>query len=543
MTILQQSPLRHPTFRIFYIGCVCTALGYTMQGTLAAWLMATLSTSAIMVALVQTATAGPMVLFGLIAGSLADNMDRRRVILVTQAIMLGAVIVLGVTELTDRLTATLLLVLTFVVGTGFAFYLPAQMAGIQGMVSRDELPAASALNAVAFNAARAVGPAFAGALAAWLSAGSALLASGVFFVVMVVIVHRWKPEPHKLPGPTEGLLSGVRAGLRFARHSTALRAMTVRNLAFSLCASAFWALLPLIAKEQLNIGAGGFGLLFAAFGSGAIVGAWLAPRFIRRASLNATTTWGAVAWSAAVGLIAMTHVAGVVVACAAVAGAAWVTVLSSLSAGTQSTAPAWMRARAVSIYLVGTQAGLAVGSAIWGAVATAAGIQGALLASAGALLVTYAWVHRLPLQLGTEADTTPHPAVGMLAVAVKPDPDDGPVLIQFRYRIESAHQGAFLAAMEAVGPARRRSGASNWGLFRDLSDHECFVERYVIESWADYLRQRERMTQADKTRQEAATQFQKAGVPVELSRLIGVELGANSAVAEVPMQPAPGKPA
>lgn len=536
MTVLQQSPFRHRAFRIFYVGCVCTALGYTMQGTLAAWLMATLSTSAVMVALVQTATAGPVVLFGLIAGSLADNMDRRRVILATQAVMLGAVIVLGVAELLDRLTPALLLALTFVVGAGFAFYLPAQMATVQGMVSRDELPAASALNAVAFNAARAVGPAFAGALAAWFSAGSALLASGVFLVVMIAIAQRWRPEPHALPGPTEGLLGGVRAGLRFAWHSAALRAMTVRNLSFSLCASAFWALLPLIAKEQLDIGAGGFGLLFAAFGSGAIGGAWLAPRFIRRSSLNATTTWGAVAWSAAVGLIAVTHVPGIVVACAAVAGASWVTVLSGLSAGTQSTAPQWMRARAVSIYLVGTQAGLAIGSAIWGAVATALGIQAALLASVMALLATYALARRLRLELGTEADITPHPGVSALAVAVNPDPDDGPVLIQLHYQVEPAHQPAFLAAMEDIGPSRRRSGASNWGLFRDLSDDERFVERYVIESWADYLRQRERMTQADKTRQEAAAQFQKEGVPIQLSRLIGVELGTAGAAYRSPVQ-------
>ncbi len=539
MTVLAQSPLRHPVFRAFYIGCVCTALGYTMQGTLAAWLMATLSTSAVMVALVQTATAGPMVLFGLVAGSLADNVDQRRLIQATLAVMLGAVILLGVTEMADLLTPALLLALTFVVGAGFAFYLPAQLASVQGMVDRDELPAVSALNAVAYNAARAVGPAFAGALAAWLSAGSALLASGVFFSLMMVVVHRWKPQRRIAPGPAEGLLGGVRAGLRFAWHSQALRAMTVRNLGFSLCASAFWALLPLIAKEQLAVGAGGFGLLFAAFGSGAIGGAWLAPRLIRRSSLNATTTWGAVAWAAAVGLIALTHIASLVVACAAVAGAAWVTVLSSLSAGTQSSAPTWMRARAVSIYLVGTQTGLAVGSAIWGAIATAVGIQWALLASSVVLLATYALVRRLRLELGTEADTAPHPALAELAVAVKPDPDDGPVLIQVQYQVERDQQPAFLAAMEAIGPARRRSGASNWRLFRDLSDPERFVERYVIESWADYLRQRERMTQADKNRQEAVLQFQKADVPLQLSRLIGVEVGA-AALAHEARRPASG---
>ena len=519
------SPLRHPTFRLFYVGCVCTALGYTMQGTLAAWLMATLSSSPVMVALVQTATAGPVLVFGLVAGALADNVDRRRLIVITQAVMLGAVVVLSVAEMLDRLTPVRLLVLTIVVGAGFAFYVPAQLASIQGMVSRGELPAASALNAVAFNAARAVGPALAGALAAGLGAGIALLASATFFAVMIGIIHRRKLRQHKPSGPTEGLFTGVRAGLRFAWHSSALRAVTARNLSFSLCASAFWALLPLIAKEQLNIGAGGFGLLFAAFGSGAIVGAWLVPRLIRRTSLNVTMTWGAVGWSVAVSLIAIVDVATGVVACAAGAGAAWVTVLSGLAAATQSSAPTWMRARAVSIYLVGTQAGLAIGSAIWGAVASAAGIRGALMASTAVLLLSLALVRRLRVELGTEADTTPHTSATALNVAVTPNLDDGPVLIQFEYQVEPAHQTAFLAAMDAVGSARRRSGASNWGVFRDLSDAERIVERYVIESWADYLRQRERMTKADKHRHEEAVKFQVEGVPIRLTRLISVELG------------------
>lgn len=523
MTVFQNTPLRHADFRLFYVGCICTAMGYTMQGTMAAWLMATLSSSAVAVALVQTATAGPVLVFGLIAGSLADNMDRRRLILATQAMMLLAVLVLGVTEYTHHLTPALLLLLTFVVGAGFAFYLPAQIASIQGMVTSEELPAATALNAVAFNASRAVGPAVAGALAAWASAGNALFASAMFFSVMMAIVYRWSPHPQAQVGPSEGLFSGVRAGMRFALHSSALRAMTARNLSFSLCASAFWALLPLIAKEQLKIGADGFGLLFAAFGSGAILGAWLAPRVMHRTSLNAATTWGALAWAAAISLIALVDVAGVVVACAAVAGAAWVTVLSSLSAGTQTMAPTWMRARAVSIYLVGTQAGLAIGSAIWGTVASLVGIRGALLASVAVLLAAYTLLRRTRVELGTEADVTPHPAVTELTVVFKPQPKDGPVLIQVEYQIEAHNHSAFLAAMEDVGPARRRSGAKDWGIFRDLSDDERFVERYIIESWADYLRQRERMTQADRARQEEAAQFQKAGVPTRLSRLIGVE--------------------
>ena len=526
--MFQNSPLRHPVFSLFYSGCVCTALGYTMQGTLAAWLMATLSTSAVMVALVQTATAGPVLVLGLIAGFVADSMDRRRMILITQWVMLAAVLALSAMESTHHLTPAVLLSLTVLVGVGFAFYLPAQMASIQSMVTRAELPAASALNAVAFNAARAVGPAFAGALVIGLSAGSALLASAAFFMVTIAIVYLWQPGPQLLPGPTEGLLKGVQAGLRFAWHSQALRAVTARNVSFSFCASAFWALLPLIAKEQLRAGAGGFGLLFTAFGLGAIFGAWLTPALIRRTSLNATTNWGALVWAAAVAVVAWADWPSAIIGGAFVAGSAWVAVLSSLSAGTQSRAPTWMRARAVSIYIVGTQAGLAIGSAVWGTVASLIGVRLALLCSVGVLLVAYVLLRQLRIQPGTEADTLPNPSVAELSITHTPDPEDGPVLIQFEYHIDLVYQAEFVQAMDAVGPARRRSGASNWGVFRDLNDSSRFVERYVITSWADYLRQRERMTQADKLRHEKATRFQKANVPIKLSRFIGVEAGSLS---------------
>ena len=186
------------------------------------------------------------------------------------------------------------------------------------------------------------------------------------------------------------------------------------------------------------------------------------------------------------------------------AGAAWVCVLASLSAGTQSTAPAWVRARAVSMNLVATQASLALGSAVWGALASAAGIRTALAASAGMMLLLYALIRGFRVEMGTEADVMPRVQVPDLAIAIEPLPDDGPVLIQLEYRIEPHDRKAFLLAIKAVEPTRRRSGATSWRVFRDLGDEERFVERYVIASWADYLRQRARMTMADSELQARA---------------------------------------
>ena len=262
-----------------------------MQTTVAAWVMATLTPSEFMVALVQTASTAPALLFGLVAGALADIVDRRRLILATQWLLLASTAILGAATLAGLVGPAMLLALTFMVGAGLSLYLPAQAASIHDLVSREDLPRAVALGAVAFNVARAVGPALAGGIAAWLGSGSALVASSLFFVLMIVAAHRMKKRERGLPGVPETVFSGVLSGLRFARHSLAMRSLMIRNVSFSLCASAFWALLPVIARDQLRLGAGGFGLLSAGFGIGAIVGALAIPGQLQRRSLNAVVTW------------------------------------------------------------------------------------------------------------------------------------------------------------------------------------------------------------------------------------------------------------
>src|ERR1700736_2421621 len=209
-SLLASSPLRHRPFRLFYIGSIGVALGYTMQATVAAWLMATLTPSALMVALVQTASTAPSLLFGLLSGSLADIVDRRRVVLMTQGVLFVATVSLGIATLIGLIGPLSLLALTFLIGAGFTFYMPAQQASVNDLVSRQDLPHAVALSAVAFNLARAVGPALAGAIAAWIGTGSASIASACFFVVTIVAVRGWKKDTPALPGVPETLFSGVR---------------------------------------------------------------------------------------------------------------------------------------------------------------------------------------------------------------------------------------------------------------------------------------------------------------------------------------------
>jgi len=521
--IFRLSPLRHAAFRRFYAGSSGAALGYTMQATVAAWLMATLTQSALVVALVQTASTAPALLFGLVAGALADIVDRRRVIMITQLVLFTATALLGAATLAGMIGPGALLLFTFVIGAAFTFYLPAQQASINDLVARSDLSRAVALGAVAYNVARAIGPALAGGIAAWLGSGSALLASAVLFVVMIVALRRWKTPAHHTPGVPDTLLSGIESGLRYARHSPPMRALILHNLTFTLCASALWALLPVIARDQLGLGAGGFGLLSGSFGIGAVVSALLMPRGLRRATLNAVVTANTLLWVVSVLIVAATSYEPVALVGACGAGAAWVGVLASLSAGTQTAAPAWVRARALAMNLISFQAAMAVGSVIWGSLASLAGTPLALAASAGALVLLLAINRRVPVTLGDEADVTPGMQLPDLAIAVEPQPDDGPVLIQLEYRIDPEQRKAFLRAIHAIEPTRRRNGASDWRVFRDLGEDGRFVERFIVRSWAEYVRLRTRMTMSDRQLQDRIEQLQRPDVPVRVSRLIGVD--------------------
>jgi MFS family permease len=520
--LFANSPLRHATFRVFYIGSIGVAVGYTMQATVAAWLMTELTPSAFMVALVQTASTAPSMLFGLFGGALADIVERRKIILVTQVALLAASAVLGLATVVGLIGPVALLLLTFIIGAGFAFYTPAQQASINELVSRADLSRAVALGSVAFNVARAIGPALAGALAAWLSTGYALLASSLCFIPMVIAVRRWAARDLKLPGVPETILSGVMSGLRFARHSALLRAFIIRNLTFAVCASAFWALLPVIARDQLGLSAGGFGLLSAAFGSGAVTGALMIPGQMQRKSLNSIVRSGIMLWIVAMVLIAVTVYTSLALVGAFGAGMAWVTVFATLSTGTQSSAPAWVRARAVGMNLVAVQAMIALGSAAWGAVASGTGTRIALGASAAAMLLLYLANRRVRVQMGSEAEITPSAHMGELAPTVQPLPDDGPVLIQIEYQIDPSKRRDFLRAIVAVGGTRRRNGAASWRIYRDISAEGRFVERFVLTSWSEYVRLRTRMTVADRHIQERVEAMQNPDTPLRVSRLIGV---------------------
>jgi len=277
-----------------------------------------------------------------------------------------------------------------------------------------------------------------------------------------------------------------------------------------------------IARDQLGLGATGYGLLSASFGIGAVVGALSIPRQLQSRTLNAVVNSGVLLWTAATLLIAVTDITAIALAGACGAGVAWVCVLASLSAGTQSSAPAWVRARAVAMNLVAVQVSLAFGSVLWGALASAGGTRIALASSATVMFLLHVLNRRVRVAMGNEADVTPAVQLPDLAIAFEPLPDDGPVLIQIEYQVAPERREEFLRAVHAVEPTRRRNGATSWRVFRDLAEDGRFVERYIINSWAEYVRLRTRMTMADRKLQDHVVELQRPDGPIRVSRLIGV---------------------
>jgi MFS family permease len=387
------APLREPLFRSLWIAAVISYTGTWMQNVGAGWLMTLLTVSPFMVGLVQAAATLPVFLVILPAGALADMVDRRRLLLLAQTWMVVAAGALGVLQLLHMVTPWILLSFTFLLGLGAVMNDPAWQAITPEIVSPEQHASAVALNSAGFNVARAVGPALGGLVVASLGCGITFLLNAVSFFGVILFLYRWKRPPHQRveTGRVYDLMKG---GIAYVRKSEIVKSVLIRTGAFSFAASALWALLPIIARPH---GAKGYGLLLGSFGTGALAGALLLPRLRRELSVD-----GVVA--VAIGIFAMaTAVAGRVqdfgLLCAVmfVGGVAWLGILACLNVAAQTMCPNWVRARALSMYLLVLQGGMAIGSTVWGALATRIGVPDALLCSAAALIfgLTTIRKHRL----------------------------------------------------------------------------------------------------------------------------------------------------
>lgn len=513
------SPLRHPLFRGFWMAVLASQIGTWMQNAGGSWLMTSLTASPALVAFMQAATSLPTFLFGLPAGALADMVDRRRLLLAAQAWMLVAAFTLAGLTLADVVTPALLLGLTFAIGIGVAVTGPAWQATAPRLVPPEDLPQAVALNGVAVNLGRAVGPAAGGIVLSVAGAGAVFLANGVSFVGLLVAVARWRPETVERALPPERLPGAMRAGLRFLRHSPELRAVLVRTALFVLGASALFGLLPVIARRQLGLGSAGFGLLLALVGIGAIAGAAVLPRIRRRAPLDVLVVAGTLVLASVIAVLALVHVPALAYLVMLFAGLAWISLMASLNVAAQRTAPGWVRARALAAYLLMFQGGLAIGSTIWGLVANATSVRTSLLAASAFLVAGLATLPRWRLGTGEAPDLRPFQWPEPL-VDTDPHPDRGPVLVTIEYRIDPARAEEFATAMEPMGRVRRRDGAYRWALYADVADPARYLEVFQVESWLEHLRQHVRGTHADRALLEHVRSFHLGPDPPAVSHLI-----------------------
>jgi MFS family permease len=512
--------LKEPLFRSFWVAALASNLGLWMTNVAAAWLMTDLSDSSTLVALVQTATYLPMFLVGLLAGALADVTDRRRILLAAQATLAVTAVAMGLLTLRGAMTPTLLLALTFVIGFGTALLLPAWQAVIPETVRKEAVPSAVALNAASLNVARATGPALGGLIIAVAATGWVFLAGAWLSIGLIVALFRWQRQRPEPTAPVERVGEAVRAGGRYIRHSPNLKAVLVRTAIFTLFASAIWALLPLVSRGELQLDAAGYGGLLACLGLGAASGAAFLPGLQARVSLDLLVAVSSTVFAGVLVALAYLEVLPLLAALLAFGGFAWVAVLANFTTATTTSAPAWVRARAMGIYLLVLQGGLALGSALWGALAQELGRPTALVVAAAGLVVTLPAGARWRVDVSRHLDLTPSPRRNELNLVGEPALEAGPVLVLLDYRIDPAQADDFLLAVRRLGRIRRRDGASTWGVFRDSTDSSRYLESFVVESWAEYLRQRERLTVADVAVQEQVRSFHRGDGPPRVLRFI-----------------------
>lgn len=491
------APFQHPVFRAVWSANLVSNFGGLIQGVGAAWMMTSIATSSYQVALVQASTTLPIMLFALVAGAIADSFDRRKVMLVAQYFMLVMSVLLAIFTWQGWMSPWLLLAFTFLIDSGTALNSPSWQASVGDMVPRAKVPAAVTLNSVGFNITRSVGPAIGGIIVAAFGVATAFAVNALSYIGLIVVLSRWKREEQPTSLPRESLGAAMAAGVRYVAMSPHIGKVLVRAAAFGSTAGSVLALLPLVARDVVHGGALTYGILLGAFGVGAVCGALVSVRlrqilssevmvryaFAGFALCGLTCALSTQAWLTALGLL--------------IGGGCWVLALAHFNTTVQMSTPRWVVGRALSIYQTATFGGIALGSWIWGVVADAHGAPVALVAAAIAMLAGGALGLILPLPQLRNPNLDPLDRWTEPMLALDLQPRSGPIAIMIEYVIREEDVPQFLALMNERGRIRRRDGARNWTLARDLEHPEIWMESYHTPTWLDYVRQNRRFTHDD----------------------------------------------
>jgi MFS family permease len=514
------SPLRYRAFAMIWTAALVSNLGTQLQQVGAGWLMTSLSGSPEMVALVQTAATLPIMLFALTAGALADNFERRRIMLAAQGFMFVTAGVLAALAWAELLQPWSLLGLTFLIGMGQALHNPSWQASVGDLVPRAELPQAVLLNSMGFNVARSGGPALGGLVVAAAGAASAFALNAASFVAMLGALLNWRPEPRERGVPRENIGRAIFDGIAFVAMSTDIQRVMLRACLFGFGAISVLGLLPVIARDHLDLAAFGYGLLLGSFGAGAILGGFietiLKARFDNegRARLALTLFAAALLW------IAGSRSAWLSLPALLLTGACWVQVLSLLNVTVQLSAPRWVVGRAISLYQTAVFGGMATGSWCWGSLAQRFGIPAAL-SVASALLIATALIgmaRRLPDP--QRLDLEPLNRFREPQLRLDLSARSGPIMVMVDYEIRQEDVDAFLALMTRRRQIRLRDGARRWALLRDLENPRTWTESYHVATWTEYVRHNLRRTKADADNLDNLRALHQGEVPPRVHRMI-----------------------
>ncbi len=521
------SPLRYATFRALWIAGVVSDFGAWMHQVGEAWLMTSLSPSPLLVALLVSADGLAIFLFSLPAGALADVLDRRRLAILTQVWLLLAALALGILSYAGAMTPWLLIGLSFVMSMGAAVDAPVWQAIVPDLIPREELPQAVALGGVSINIARSIGPALGGLLVAAVGPYAVFLLNAATFLYVIAVLARWRPAKAKADLPPERLLGAVQRGLRYVRNSPELNAAFFRTSVALFAGSCLLALLPVLARRELSLGSTGYGLLYGCMGAGALLSVAFLPTLRAKLSQDATLAAGAIVFALVLLTLALLRNAWLAGGATLIGGVAWLTMLSSLNVAVQTATPSWVRARVLSIYMIVFQAAIALGGLVWGTLADRISLRVAFLA-AGAVMVVGTLAGRKWFQLtGRAPDFSPALHWPKPVLVCQPAAEDGPVLVTIDYRVPLENQKKFIRAVHRLEPLRRRGGAYQWDLFRDPSKTDRFLETYVVDSWADHLRQHERLTVEERNAEARLAKLLLAGTSPVVTHLIGVDAKAE----------------
>ncbi|MDW5316529.1 MFS transporter [Rhizobium sp. PL01] len=514
------APFKHDTFRVIWVASLASNFGGLIQAVGAAWMMTSITDSVNMVALVQASTSLPIMLFSLVSGALADNFDRRRIMLVAQCFMLVVSALLTLCAYFGFISPWLLLLFTFLIGCGTALNNPSWQASVGDMVPRDVLPAAVALNSMGFNMTRSVGPAIGGVIVATAGAAAAFAANTLSYFAIIFALLRWRREETRSTLPRESMGRAISAGLRYVAMSPNIGKVLVRGFFFGLSASAILALLPLVARDLVAGGPLTYGIMLGAFGLGAIGGALLSARLREHMSSEWVVRIAFAGFAVSSLVTAISPYGWLTSLALLLSGAGWVLALSLFNTTVQLSTPRWVVGRALSLYQTTTFGGIAAGSWMWGQAAETYGPATALIASALLMVVGAAIGLKLPLPEFESLNLDPLNRFSEPLLKLDLKPRSGPIVVMIDYEIADDDVPEFLTAMAERRRIRIRDGAGQWGLMRDLENPTVWTETYHVPTWVEYVRHNQRRTQADAEIGDRLTALHRGAAAPRVHRMI-----------------------